>query len=66
MAGNNSHYHLSLKTEFMEKLKKQAKEEGLFLSELIRIIFWNWLRKDTEINYFKKIDEKLDKLLGKK
>ncbi len=36
MAGMNSHIHLHLKTSFHKKLKKEAEEKGISLSELCR------------------------------
>lgn len=65
MAGMNEHYHLAMNSNLKGKLQQKADEEGIFLSELIRIIFWDWLRKDKTINYLKKIEEKLDKILKK-
>ena len=66
MAGMNDHYHISMNGNLKYKLKERANKEGLHLSELIRIIFWDWLRKDIEASHFKRIEEKLDKLLKKR
>ena len=65
MAGKNSHYHLSMKTELKEQLQAKADKEGIFLSELIRKIFYDKIKKYNLEDALKRIEEKLDKILQK-
>lgn len=36
MSGQNSHIHITIKTEDLERLRKEAEEEEISVSELIR------------------------------
>jgi len=65
MAGNNSHYHLSMPTGLKKKLQEKADKEGIFLSELIRKIFHNQIKKQNFKDTLNRIEKKLDKILQK-
>jgi len=52
----NSHLHLFMETSLHDKLKKEATEKAMTLSELVR-----W--KLRENNQFNRIERKIDKIL---
>ena len=53
----NSHIHVVVKTEFMNKLKNRAKEKMMTVSEYCRLK----LQVDSQLY---RIEEKLNQLLG--
>jgi len=54
----NAHLHLVINTEFLNSLKKEAKEQMLTLSEFCRLK----LKKNLQ---FDRIEQKIDNLLEK-
>jgi len=56
--GKNAHLHIVLDSEFLEKLKEQAREKMISLSELCRLKLQNNLQLD-------KIEYMIEKLLNK-
>jgi len=52
----NSHIHVVVKTEFMDKLKNRAKEKMMTVSEYCRLK----LQVDSQLD---RIEEKLDNIL---
>jgi len=65
MAGMNAHYHLSLKTDLLNKLKIQSEKEGICLAEYLRKILSDRIQKETMIDMLQKLDKKLDCLIKK-
>ena len=59
MVGKNSQLHVMIETNFKEKLKKEAKEKSISISELCR----QKLREDTQLD---RIDRKIDGVLEKR
>jgi len=55
----NSHLHIFMETPLHDKLKKEAKEKNISLSELVR---WK-LRENNQLD---RIEMKIDKILYKK
>jgi hypothetical protein len=56
MSGQNSHIHITIKTEDLERLRKEAEEEEISVSELIRRKLAN-PPTPTEIELFRKLKE---------
>ncbi|MCH7851071.1 MAG: hypothetical protein IH845_05500 [Nanoarchaeota archaeon] len=54
----NSHLHVVVETEFLNYLKKEAKERGISVSELCRLKLMENLQLD-------RIEGKIDKLVRK-
>lgn len=63
MSGNNYFYRLGMPIAMEKMLKDRAKNEGLYLAELIRRVLYNWLKKEEKVDVLKRIETKVDKLL---